>query len=83
MDCAGTHTGQDGDMVKFVRGRRSWSKIEEDALIMCLTNVVIEGWKSENGFKVGFQQELEKAMRRILPGTNIVANPHINSKIHV
>ncbi|KAL8496916.1 hypothetical protein ACS0TY_020556 [Phlomoides rotata] len=74
---------QDEDRVKFVRGHRSWSKIEEDALIMCLTNVVIEGWKSENGFKAGFQRELEKAMRRILHATDIVVNPHINSKIHV
>ncbi|KAL8516790.1 hypothetical protein ACS0TY_015157 [Phlomoides rotata] len=83
MDCASNHTRHDGDRVKFVRGRRSWSKIEEDALIMCLTNVVIEGWKSENGFKTGFQRELEKVMRKIIPGTDIAVNPHINSKIHV
>ncbi|KAL8541930.1 hypothetical protein ACS0TY_002978 [Phlomoides rotata] len=37
----------------------SWA-FEEDALIMCLTNVVIEGWKSDNGFKAGFLRELEK-----------------------
>ncbi|KAL8479057.1 hypothetical protein ACS0TY_030815 [Phlomoides rotata] len=83
MDCAGNHMGLDGDRMKIVRGRRSWSKIEEDALILCLTNVVIEGWKSDNGFKAGFQQELEKGMRKIIPTTDIVANPHINSKIHV
>ncbi|KAL8499204.1 hypothetical protein ACS0TY_022251 [Phlomoides rotata] len=50
---------------------------------VCLTNIVIEGWKSENGFKVGFQRELEKGMRRIIPNTDLVATPHINSKIHV
>ncbi|KAL8526210.1 hypothetical protein ACS0TY_015433 [Phlomoides rotata] len=83
MDCASNHTRHDGDRVKFVRGRRSWSKIEEDALIMCLTNVVIERWKSENGFKTGFQRELEKVMRKIIHGTDIAVNPHINSKIHV
>ncbi|KAL8476419.1 hypothetical protein ACS0TY_028915 [Phlomoides rotata] len=83
MDTFGNVMGQDADRVKFVRGRRSWSKIEEDALIMCLTNVVNEGWKSENGFKAGFQRELEKGMRKIIPSTDIVANPHINSKIHV
>ncbi|KAL8497632.1 hypothetical protein ACS0TY_021095 [Phlomoides rotata] len=73
----------DADRVKFARGHRSWSKIEEDALIVSLTNVVLEGWKSDNGFKAGFQLELEKGMRKIIPGTDIVANPHINSKIHV
>ncbi|KAL8501219.1 hypothetical protein ACS0TY_020681 [Phlomoides rotata] len=41
------------------------------------------GWKSENGSKAGFLQELEKGMRKKLPGTDIVVNPHINSKIHV
>ncbi|KAL8503343.1 hypothetical protein ACS0TY_022180 [Phlomoides rotata] len=83
MDSTGIYSGQDGDKMKCVRGRRSWSKIEEDALIMCLTNIVTEGWKSENGFKAGFQGELEKGMRRIIPNTDLVATPHINSKIHV
>ncbi|KAL8470973.1 hypothetical protein ACS0TY_033518 [Phlomoides rotata] len=49
---------------------------------MCLTDVVHAGWKSENGFRAGFQRELEKGMRKIMPGTDIVANLHINSKIH-
>ncbi|KAL8553738.1 hypothetical protein ACS0TY_002143 [Phlomoides rotata] len=83
MDCTGIRPGQYGDKMKCVRGRRSWSKIEEDAIILCLINVVIEGWKFENGFKAGFQRELEKGMRRIIPNTDIVATPHINSKIHV
>ncbi|KAL8545811.1 hypothetical protein ACS0TY_005796 [Phlomoides rotata] len=39
--------------------------------------------KADNGFKAGFQRELEKRMRALLPGTNIIANTHINSKIHV
>ncbi|KAL8487974.1 hypothetical protein ACS0TY_023845 [Phlomoides rotata] len=50
---------------------------------MCLNDVVHSGWKSDNGFRAGFQRELEKGMRKIMPGTDIVANPHINSKIHV
>ncbi|KAL8505780.1 hypothetical protein ACS0TY_016845 [Phlomoides rotata] len=83
MDQFGNQTGQDMERAKVSRGLRSWSKIEEDALILCLTNVVLEGWKSENGFKAGFQRELEKGMRKIIPSTDLVANPHINSKIHV
>ncbi|KAL8541013.1 hypothetical protein ACS0TY_002338 [Phlomoides rotata] len=83
MDSAGKHLGLDGERTKTVRGRRSWSKIEEDALILCLTNLIIEGWKSDNGFKVGFLRELEKGMRKIIPTTDILATPHINSKIHV
>ncbi|KAL8465035.1 hypothetical protein ACS0TY_034494 [Phlomoides rotata] len=83
MDCAGNPTGHGGDRAKSVRGRRSWSKIEEDALVLCLTNIVIEGWKSENGFKAEFLRELEKAMRKIIPQTDLLATPHTNSKIHV
>ncbi|KAL8477243.1 hypothetical protein ACS0TY_029510 [Phlomoides rotata] len=29
------------------------------------------------------RQELEKGMKKLLPGTDLVANPYINSKIHV
>ncbi|KAL8516639.1 hypothetical protein ACS0TY_015051 [Phlomoides rotata] len=83
MDQFGNQTGQDMERAKVSRGHRSWSKIEEDALILCLTNIVLEGWKSENDFKAGFQRELEKGMRKIIPSTDLVANPHINSKIHV
>ncbi|KAL8490583.1 hypothetical protein ACS0TY_022554 [Phlomoides rotata] len=41
------------------------------------------GWKSDNGFKAGFLRELEKGMRKIIPTTDLMATPHINSKIHV
>ncbi|KAL8512261.1 hypothetical protein ACS0TY_018638 [Phlomoides rotata] len=71
------------DCGKASRNKRSWSKIEEDALIQCLVEIVNSGWKVDNGFKAGFQRELEKGMKKLLPGTDLVVNPHINSKIHV
>ncbi|KAL8487191.1 hypothetical protein ACS0TY_023745 [Phlomoides rotata] len=83
MESVGVVGGQDGEKGKTTRGRRTWSKIEEDALIMCLTDIVNNSWKADNGFKPGFQRELEKGMRKRLPGIDLVANPHINSKIHV
>ncbi|KAL8556493.1 hypothetical protein ACS0TY_004077 [Phlomoides rotata] len=73
----------EGEKGKTIRGRSVWSKIEEDALVQCLSDIVSEGWKADNGFKAGIQRELEKGMRKLLPGTDIVANPHINSKLHV
>ncbi|KAL8477260.1 hypothetical protein ACS0TY_029521 [Phlomoides rotata] len=79
----GAGFGHEVDKKKSTRGRRSWSRVEEDALIHCLTDIVNDGWKADNGFKARFLRELEKGMRRILPATDIVANPHINSKIHV
>ncbi|KAL8462063.1 hypothetical protein ACS0TY_033223 [Phlomoides rotata] len=83
MDPFGNQTRPCADKVKCGRGYRSWSKIEEYALIVSLNNAVLEGWKSDNDFKAGFQCELEKGMRKRIPGTDLVANPHINSKIHV
>ncbi|KAL8545883.1 hypothetical protein ACS0TY_005849 [Phlomoides rotata] len=76
-------TGNDVFKGKASKGRRSWSRVEEDALISCLIDIVNDGWKADNGFKAGFQRELEKRMLKIFPGTDLVANPHINSKIHV
>ncbi|KAL8471340.1 hypothetical protein ACS0TY_028849 [Phlomoides rotata] len=83
MDARGTAVGPKVDKGKAVRARRSWSKFEEDALIHCITDIVNDGWKAKNGFKAGFQRELEKKMHKMLLGTDIVAHPHINSKIHV
>ncbi|KAL8513963.1 hypothetical protein ACS0TY_013178 [Phlomoides rotata] len=73
--------GMNGE--KAPRGCRSWTKVEEDALIECLIGIVQDGWKVDNWFKAGFQRALEKAMRKKLLGTDIVTTPHINSKIHV
>ncbi|KAL8528287.1 hypothetical protein ACS0TY_005914 [Phlomoides rotata] len=75
-------TGNDVFKGKASKGRRSWSRVEEDALISCLIDIVNDGWKADNSFKAGFQRELEKRMLKIFPGTDLVANPHINSKIH-
>ncbi|KAL8497809.1 hypothetical protein ACS0TY_021228 [Phlomoides rotata] len=83
MDGRGTTVAPKVDKGKGVRGRRSWSKVEEDTLIHCLIDIVNDGWKVDNGFKAGFLRELEKKMRKMLPGSDIVANPHIHSKIHV
>ncbi|KAL8534166.1 hypothetical protein ACS0TY_010246 [Phlomoides rotata] len=51
MEGAGVVGGQDGEKGKVTRGRRTWSKIEEDALIQCLTDIANNSWKADNGFK--------------------------------
>ncbi|KAL8513950.1 hypothetical protein ACS0TY_013169 [Phlomoides rotata] len=83
MEPVAARVGHEVDQGKPSRGRRSWTRVEEDALINCLTDIVNDGWKATNGFKAGFQRQLEKGMRKRLPGTDIVVNPHINSKIQV
>ncbi|KAL8491813.1 hypothetical protein ACS0TY_023426 [Phlomoides rotata] len=82
MDGSGSEGLGDGEKGKNVRSRRSWTKIEEDALVLCLIEIVNNGWKSDNGFRTGFQRELERGMRTLIPGTDLLATPHINSKIH-
>ncbi|KAL8457711.1 hypothetical protein ACS0TY_034725 [Phlomoides rotata] len=52
--------GMEAEKWKVTRGHRSWTKVEEDALIQCLVGIVNDGWKTDNGFKAGFQRELEK-----------------------
>ncbi|KAL8484365.1 hypothetical protein ACS0TY_026879 [Phlomoides rotata] len=59
--------GMEAEKGKVTRGRRCWTKVEEDAVIQCLVGI----------------RELEKGMRKLIPGTDILANPHINSNIHV
>ncbi|KAL8507880.1 hypothetical protein ACS0TY_018433 [Phlomoides rotata] len=83
MDGKGVVGDVHGEKGKAPRGRRSWTRAEEDALVQCLLGIVNDGWKADNGFKAGFQRELEKGMRKLIPGTDILATPHINSKIHV
>ncbi|KAK6153770.1 hypothetical protein DH2020_013409 [Rehmannia glutinosa] len=50
---------------------------------IALKEVITNGWKSENGFKIGYLQALEQEMQKIILGTDLKGIPHINSKIHV
>ncbi|XP_012839280.1 PREDICTED: uncharacterized protein LOC105959686 [Erythranthe guttata] len=68
---------------KTDKTRRSWSVAEEQALINGLKDLVLTGWKCDNGFKSGFLGILQHHMLSAFSGTDIRADPHINSKIHV
>ncbi|XP_057794964.1 uncharacterized protein LOC131011181 [Salvia miltiorrhiza] len=63
------------------KSRRSWSAKEEVVLIQALKELVADGWKSDNGFRAGFLAKLEDALKKEFPGTDLRANPHINSKL--
>ncbi|KAK6123924.1 hypothetical protein DH2020_042343 [Rehmannia glutinosa] len=78
-----TCKGTKGARRRNDKGRRSWSRREEEVLVAALKEIVITGWKSENGFKIGYLQALEQEMAKALPGTDLKGIPHINSKIHV
>lgn len=63
--------------------RKTWSPEEEQQLIVGLKEAISRGWKSDNGFKTGYLGVLEQHMAQHFPNTEIKADPHISSKIHV
>ncbi|KAL8502092.1 hypothetical protein ACS0TY_021274 [Phlomoides rotata] len=75
--------GQKEEKLKTVKTRRVWTQKEEEALIKCLKEIIPQGWKVDNGFKVGYLRELEKGMNKIFPVTDLRPYPHIHSKLHV
>ncbi|KAL8515226.1 hypothetical protein ACS0TY_014078 [Phlomoides rotata] len=52
-------------------------------LVGLMKDLVAKGWKTKNGFKPGYLLKLEAGMLKMLPGTNIRANPHITSRITI
>lgn len=65
------------------KSRRCWSVKEEEVLISAVKDIIANGWKSENGFRTGYLTVLERVMVKAFPGTDLRAQPHINSKLHV
>ncbi|XP_057808003.1 uncharacterized protein LOC131022504 [Salvia miltiorrhiza] len=61
--------------------RRSWSTHEEHVLLASMKELVAQGWKSDNGFRGGYLNKLEEAMRKEYPMTDTKGTPHINSKV--
>ncbi|KAL8470222.1 hypothetical protein ACS0TY_032907 [Phlomoides rotata] len=64
-------------------GRRSWSVREEQVLSEAMKKIVFEGWKTENGFKIGYLNLLSTYMKQVFPNTDLKHEPHINSRITV
>ncbi|KAG6392950.1 hypothetical protein SASPL_147179 [Salvia splendens] len=66
---------------KSDRSRRIWSAREEDILMTTLKELAANGWKSDNGFRNGYLVRAREAIKNEFPKTDILPNPHINSKI--
>ncbi|GAB2269021.1 hypothetical protein Dimus_003949 [Dionaea muscipula] len=75
---------QQGDVpnIKTQKTRRNWRKFEEDALIKIMIKEISDKWTADNGFRPGFFILLEKELEKVLPGSNLKASPHIESKGH-
>ncbi|XP_057783185.1 uncharacterized protein LOC131001032 [Salvia miltiorrhiza] len=72
-----------GKSKKSDKTRRSWSVREEEVLLAALKELVVQGWKSDNGFRAGYLGKLEDAIKNVFPGTDLKGMPHIHSKISI
>ncbi|KAG6412240.1 hypothetical protein SASPL_124912 [Salvia splendens] len=74
--------GIEGRYKKCDRPRRGcWTDREDVALIAGLKELVAICWKSDNGFRSGYQKKLELWMKKEFPSTDLKGNPRISSKI--
>ncbi|KAG8372665.1 hypothetical protein BUALT_Bualt12G0090200 [Buddleja alternifolia] len=67
---------------KAVVCRRMWTRPAEDVLVQALKELLTTGWKSDNGFRVGYLNVLQVNMMMAFPRTDLRSNPHISSKMH-
>ncbi|KAK6160275.1 hypothetical protein DH2020_003656 [Rehmannia glutinosa] len=62
--------------------KKKWTPKEDAALIAALSELCNAGWKRETGiFKNGYTSALERKLKSKLPGCNIKASPHIESRL--
>lgn len=62
--------------------RRCWSREEEDALIVILKKLVVDGYRSDNAFKMGYLDVIEKELKVRFPGSDLTST-NANSKLMV
>lgn len=64
------------------RNYKNWLPHEDAKLVEALVNMVNVGLhKADNGFKSGYLQHLEHALKESLPNAGILGKPHIESRI--
>lgn len=63
--------------------KHQWTSVEDSKLVECLVDLTNCGkWKADNGtFKPGFLQQIQKMMSDKIPGCELRAQPHIDSRI--
>ncbi|XLR69055.1 hypothetical protein S83_019727 [Arachis hypogaea] len=62
--------------------KRQWTSHEDAKLVECLVELATTSWKCDNGtFKSGYGKHLEKMLHEKIPGCDLKANPHIESRV--
>ncbi|KAI8574108.1 hypothetical protein RHMOL_Rhmol01G0328800 [Rhododendron molle] len=65
---------------KRKQDRRLWTFAEEEALLAAMMECICDKYRAHNGFKPGYFNEVEKELKKRLPGTTLKAQPNIESK---
>ncbi|KAL8547768.1 hypothetical protein ACS0TY_007197 [Phlomoides rotata] len=83
MDTTGSSCRGENEpaMTETIR-RRIWTLKEEYMLARAMEKIILDGWKTENGFKNGYLKQLEKEIKKIDPQTDLRSEPHISSRVH-
>ncbi|PPS08649.1 hypothetical protein GOBAR_AA12002 [Gossypium barbadense] len=62
--------------------KRKWLPKEDDALVACMVDLHNVGiFNADTGFKVGYLNELEKMIEKVLPNAKLKAKPNLESRI--
>ncbi|KAL5803062.1 hypothetical protein ACOSQ4_031367 [Xanthoceras sorbifolium] len=62
--------------------RQAWTIFEEESFLTVLEDFVANGKHCDTGnFKASSLAQMEKALNQIFPGSNLKANPHLESKL--
>ncbi|KAL8111741.1 hypothetical protein AgCh_019452 [Apium graveolens] len=79
----GASTEQANNNVKRTKApKRKWTDNEDEVLVATLMHLCDTGWKrSNNTFRSGYTSVLENELRSKLPGHELKANPHIDSRL--
>ncbi|KQK14290.1 hypothetical protein BRADI_1g15201v3 [Brachypodium distachyon] len=63
------------------KNKRKWTIVEDDELIKAMYELSMDPkWKCDGGFKNGYSSVLEAQLAKSLPGHNLTAVPHIESR---
>ncbi|KAI8550097.1 hypothetical protein RHMOL_Rhmol06G0077900 [Rhododendron molle] len=58
-----------------------YGPLEEEALLAAMMECICDKYRAHNGFKPGYFNEVEKELKKRLPGTTLKAQPNIESKV--